>query len=135
MQSDVHGGGCMCGAVRYEARGEPNRVGLCHCVTCRKNTGAPFGGFVIFARDRVRLTGAATGSYESSPEITRHFCPRCGSPVFSEEEGEINVYLGSLDEAERFAPSYELFALRRLPWLPETPEIRTFERFREGPEG
>jgi hypothetical protein len=29
-------GGCACGKVRFEVRGEPYRVGVCHCLTCRK---------------------------------------------------------------------------------------------------
>ena len=33
---------CNCGAIRIEARGQPVRVGLCHCTTCRKESGAPF---------------------------------------------------------------------------------------------
>jgi hypothetical protein len=28
--------------MRIEARGQPVRVGLCHCTTCRKESGAPF---------------------------------------------------------------------------------------------
>lgn len=29
-------GGCLFGAVRLEATGAPYRVGLCHCLDCRK---------------------------------------------------------------------------------------------------
>ena len=34
-------GGCYCGAVRYETRGEPIERALCHCSICRATTGAP----------------------------------------------------------------------------------------------
>jgi hypothetical protein len=30
-------GGCLCGNVRIEASGLPYRVGLCHCLDCRKH--------------------------------------------------------------------------------------------------
>ncbi len=46
---DNHGtvtGGCMCGAVRYEAIGELLGVGHCHCASCRRHTGAPVVTFV-----------------------------------------------------------------------------------------
>lgn len=35
-------GGCLCGKVRFTASGEPDRVGLCHCLDCRKHHGALF---------------------------------------------------------------------------------------------
>jgi hypothetical protein len=34
-------GGCQCGRVRIVAVGRPRRVGLCHCLDCRKHHGAP----------------------------------------------------------------------------------------------
>jgi hypothetical protein len=128
----IHVGGCMCGAVRFQADGEPLRVGLCHCLTCRRETGAPFGAFVIFPRDRFRVTAGKTSSYASSAELSRHFCPACGSPVFSEEPDEISVYLGALDHAEAHLPTYELFAIRRLPWVQPLEGIASFARLREG---
>jgi hypothetical protein len=38
----VRRGGCRCGAVCYEVRGEPLAVGICHCTDCRKETGSVF---------------------------------------------------------------------------------------------
>ena len=35
-------GGCLCGAVRYEAAEAPRRIGYCHCRMCQKAGGAPF---------------------------------------------------------------------------------------------
>jgi len=33
-------GGCLCGAVRIEIAAAPYRVGICHCLDCRKRQGA-----------------------------------------------------------------------------------------------
>ena len=33
-------GGCLCGDVRIVASGLPYRVGVCHCLDCRKHHGA-----------------------------------------------------------------------------------------------
>ena len=42
-------GGCLCENVRIEASGSPYRVGLCHCLDCRKHHGALFFAAAIFA--------------------------------------------------------------------------------------
>lgn len=105
-------GGCLCGDVRIVATGQPYRVGLCHCLDCRKHHGALFHASAIFPRDGVAIEGE-TGEYQG-----RHFCPRCGSSVFSCSGDEVEINLGSLDEPNRFKPTYELWTARRESWLP-----------------
>ena len=102
-------GGCLCGDVRIVATGRPYRVGLCHCLDCRKHHGALFHASAIFPQDAVTITGE-TRDYEG-----RCFCPRCGSSVFSRSGDEIEVNLGSLDAPDQFKPTYELFTIRRNP--------------------
>ena len=50
-------GGCLCGAVRLRAEGEPLRVGVCHCMDCRKHHGALFHASAIFPGVAVQVTG------------------------------------------------------------------------------
>ena len=50
-------GGCLCGAVRLRATGQPYRVGLCHCLDCRKHHGALFYAAAIFPQDAVAIEG------------------------------------------------------------------------------
>ena len=61
MRTEGHAGGCLCGAIRFVAEGEPYRVGLCHCLDCRKHGGAPFAALAIFPADKVRFTGEEPG--------------------------------------------------------------------------
>lgn len=105
-------GGCLCGDVRFVATGQPYRVGICHCLECRKFHGALFHASAIFPRDAVTITGAVH-SFEG-----RCFCPRCGSSVFSHSDDEIEINLGSLDGPDAFKPTYELWTIRREGWLP-----------------
>ncbi len=121
-------GGCLCGRVRFLASGEPLRVGLCHCLDCRKHHGAAFFAAAIFAGSAVEMSGE-TASFRG-----RHFCPRCGSSVFARSGEEIELHLGALDRPGVFAPTYELWTCRREPWLPEVPGLARFERDEDPPE-
>ncbi len=118
-------GGCLCGDIRVEATGRPYRVGLCHCLDCRKHHGALFHASAIFRQDAVAVSG------ETRHWAGRHFCPRCGSSVFSRSGDEVEVSLGALDAPDRFVPSYELWTVRRESWLPAFPLRRHYERDRD----
>lgn len=120
-----HTGGCLCGAVRIVAEGRPNRVGLCHCLDCRKHHGAVFFAAAIFPRAAVTIEG------ETRDYAGRFFCPRCGSSVFGQSGDEIEVNLGSLDAPDEFRPTYELWTIRRESWLPPFPLEHRYERDRD----
>lgn len=117
--------GCLCGDVRLVATGAPYRVGVCHCLDCRKHHGALFNASAIFAREAVAVTGA-TRDYAG-----RHFCPRCGSSVFARSGDEVEVHLGAFDTPDAFIPTYELWTIRRESWLPPLPLERHYARDRE----
>ena len=119
-------GGCLCGSVRILATGRPYRVGLCHCLDCRKHHGALFHASAIFPEEAVTIEGE-TGDYAG-----RFFCPRCGSPVFGRSGDEVEVNLGCLDAPDHFMPTYESWIIRREAWLPPFPLARHYDRDREG---
>ena len=119
-------GGCLCGGVRFVALGRPYRVGMCHCLDCRKTHGALFHASAIFPEAAVTVTGE-TGEYHG-----RYFCPKCGSPVFGRWGDEVGVNLGALDEVDRLVPTYELWTIRREGWLPEFAGVKLYERDRLG---
>src|SRR6478735_8897100 len=92
-ETRIRTGGCACGQLTFEARGEPKRVGLCHCITCRKISGAPFSAYVIFAVDQVTISGDFR-SWSATPGIEDCFCTICGSQVFDRGSGtEIEIRL------------------------------------------
>lgn len=119
-------GGCVCGRLKIEATGRPYRVGLCHCLTCRKHHGALFHASAIFPSEAVTVEGEARG-YNG-----RFFCPACGSPVFGRSGDETEVNLGALDAPDQFQPTYELWTVRRESWLPAFPLKHRYEHNREG---
>ncbi|WP_462382772.1 GFA family protein [Pseudomonas sp. Marseille-QA0892] len=119
-------GGCFCGKVRIEAHGDPLRVGICHCLDCRKHHGAVFYAAAIYRQYDVHVTGD-TASYAG-----RHFCETCGSSVFACSADEVEVYLGCLDEPGRLTPQYECWTARREPWLPPVDGTRCYLHGRVG---
>ena len=119
-------GGCLCGDVRLEASGRPYRVGICHCLDCRKHHGALFYAAAIFPQDAVAIAG------ETRDFRGRHFCPRCGSSVFARFGDEIEVHLDTLNAPDQLVPSYENWIVRRESWLPPFPLAHRYERDREG---
>jgi hypothetical protein len=117
--------GCLCGEVRVEALGAPYRVGICHCLDCRKHHGALFHASAVFPQDAVSIAG------ETRDYAGRFFCPRCGSSVFSRSADEVELHLGSLDTPNQLQPSYELWTVRRESWLPAFPVSKRYERNRD----
>jgi hypothetical protein len=118
-------GGCLCGKVRLRARGEPYRVGICHCLDCRKHHGALFFAAAIFPEQAISVEG------ETRVYGGRHFCPDCGSSVFAHYRDEIELHLGALDAPDQFRPTYENWTVRREAWLPPFPLDRHYVGDRE----
>src|SRR5580692_214227 len=115
-------GGCLCGALRYLAVGEPKASGHCYCSDCRKASGSGFIPFMAFPSSAVRLTGELE-VYESpaarGTTATRNFCPHCHSLVMGGAIGKdttYNIYAGSLDDASLFHPTIAVFTRGRPEW-------------------
>jgi hypothetical protein len=112
-------GGCLCGAVRYEAREQPGDSAYCHCKMCQKWTGTPAIAGLVFPFAAVRVTRGAPKFYQSSPKVDRGFCGDCGSPLFMRypETDEFCVTIGSLDDAGNAQPRRHAGIEGQLPWF------------------
>jgi len=114
-------GGCLCGAVRFVATGQPKGVAWCHCESCRKHSGAPVSVFVAYERTAYTVTKGEITKFESTPGKTeRGFCSRCGSTLTCETVGLptlTDFHVGAFDRAELFLPTRHIFLEERLPWL------------------
>jgi hypothetical protein len=110
----------MCGAVRYEAEGEPFHATLCHCVDCRRASGAPALAWFSVRLDALRWTRGSPARNASSPGVERLFCGQCGTQLTwhgADAPGEIDVTICSLDDPSAVPPADHTFASRRVPWL------------------
>lgn len=139
MTTDEHTrrftGGCLCGALRYEATGEPLYMGLCFCVDCQKASGSGFIPFIGVAGSAVRFRGPSQQHVAKAArggDSHRNFCPTCGGLVFGGERDRsesFQIYAGSLDDPSLFAPRMVIFASQRPHWAVIPPGVTTvFER-------
>lgn len=111
-------GGCLCGASRYEARGEPINVRVCHCRLCQKALGAAFNARVLMDRAAVELSGPIR-RVNSSSDLQRGFCSVCGTTLFSERKDPavIGLTVGSLDDPNQFKPTAHVWTSSKQSWL------------------
>ena len=103
-------GGCLCGAVRYEATGALRDVVVCHCRMCRKVHGH-IGAYTASARDALRLVEArGLKWYRSSAQARRGFCSECGATLFWDGDGRdtMSIAAGTLDEPTGLATALQI---------------------------
>ncbi len=124
-------GGCMCGAIRYEA-GESSIEGYyCHCRACQKSFGNVVGAWTQFCAEALRMTRGEPKFYRSSDVAQRGFCANCGTQlvvVGFEEQEPIAVSVGSLDHPEDVRSSGHFGVESRVPWFTvqdDLPHTRT----------
>jgi hypothetical protein len=86
-------GRCLCGGVRYRIHGAPLTMYHCHCQQCRRASGTSFATNLLVRSESLELVAGKEllASFESSPGKRRHFCSRCGSPLFSAAEATASL--------------------------------------------
>ena len=115
---ETYQGGCLCGATRYVAIGNPLNVRVCHCRMCQKALGAAFNARALFHAEAVSLSGPISRK-NSSADLVRGFCTLCGSTLFSERAslGALGMTLGSLDEPDRLPPAEHIWVSSKQAWV------------------
>ncbi|BEM27875.1 hypothetical protein SME05J_14450 [Serratia marcescens] len=115
MENPCYSGGCLCGHIRFQARGLPGNPHSCSCDFCRRHSGAPTLCWVEFPRQAVEWNGPGgmPRLYRSSPYSSRAFCPRCGSTLGAvDDEPTVALATGSFDRADlpELRPTSQAFA-------------------------
>ena len=127
-------GGCLCGAVRYEIRGEAYKVIHCHCRSCRKHNGAPVVTLAGFTADQVTFSGDERRIYESSPGVGRAFCGTCGTPLTWEGDGGqrgpiVEFHISTFDTPDVLVPTVHSFYPERISWMDVADDLPRYEGF------
>ena len=126
-------GGCYCGAVRYEAEGEPMMKAQCHCRECQYITGGAPNMFMVVPADAFRYTQGTPKQFTRTDierPVTREFCPDCGTHLATRPPRPVVVVkVGTLDDPKVYgAPSLAIFTIDKQPFHQIPEGLRTFER-------
>jgi hypothetical protein len=131
------GGGCHCGAIRYEMTAEVAHHALCHCTDCRKASGAPAVAWAMAAADQMTITGEPL-TYASSEHGRRLFCGACGTSLFYTNEvifpGMIDVQSATLDDPDSIPLQAQIQTAERIGWMEHLEDLPGFERYPGPPE-
>ena len=123
--SGTRTGGCLCGAIRYEAQWPPLATVVCHCKNCQKQAGSALSVVAVLPRDSLTVTGDLCTYQDvgaSGQAVFRKFCGQCGSPVVTdtaaaEQQGIIFIKAGTLDEAADLAPTRHYWTKSAQDWF------------------
>jgi hypothetical protein len=126
---------CLCGQFRAIVTGNSKSVAICHCLACKRRSGSAFAYNAFYPASDVRLEGTYKVHVREGQEgrkIHRHFCPDCGTTVYSQGEkfpGICNIPVGAFADADFPAPLVSLFEESRHSWVVLPPGI---EHYMEG---
>ena len=117
----MQNGSCLCGGVRYEVNGPFELMAYCHCVQCRKASGADFATNATVAASNFKLLSGEEllADFESSPGNFRVFCRGCGSPIMkrkTDDPDKIRLRLGCLEGDPGQRPLLHVFVSEKQSW-------------------
>lgn len=134
MRPSLWAGGCACGRIRYTVTGSPAAMLDCQCRQCQRETGTGHASHLAFVDSHWQVEGEAT-LYDQTGDTgmvkRRAFCPVCGAPLYMTFPAIPNILVlraGSLDEPDRYRPTYATWAAAAQPWDHLPPGLVRYER-------
>lgn len=117
-------GRCLCGSVSYKVSSDPSFVLNCHCEDCRRSTGSVYGTNVFVDEDKVQITGEVSlyvHTADSGNEMTKRFCPNCGTLLFGNSSGRqnsVSIRAGTIDQFDLIKPQMNVFVAKKIESTP-----------------
>ena len=124
-------GGCHCGQIAFEAKIDPETVGMCHCADCQKLSGSAFRVNVPAREEDFRITTGTAKEYiktgDSGARRAQGFCANCGAQIYAANgDGPRDIYMlrvGAIDQRDDLAPKRQIWRRSALSWLGSWPDI------------
>ena len=128
----THTGGCLCGQIRYRITADPGPSRLCWCRDCQRISS---NGTVnaIFPTAAIEISGTPAQhqkAADSGNQVTRRFCPACGTHLFSDSTGRPGltvVRLGTLDDPSSIKPTANIWSASAPSWACLDRSLDVFE--------
>ena len=133
----MYKGSCLCGSIQFELDGNITDIIHCHCSLCRKASGSAYATNGFIKAQDLKLTdqGDALTFYESSEGKRKHFCKRCGSPIYSSNAQSPEKYrlrLGALDSDISERPISHNFVTSKANWEDLNADLPQYEKYEPG---
>ena len=126
-------GSCLCGSVNYKSNSDPLVIQNCHCDQCRKSTGSVYLTNLFIKEENFEITGEVnnyTHLSDAGNNMTKYFCPKCGSQVFGKNSGRpgiITIRAGTINEKDIIKPIRNLFLKSKVPSTPINSNLEACE--------
>ena len=125
QMTDTHLGGCACGAVRYQVKGNPVVGTVCYCRFCQKRLASAFAVLASFRQEAIEvlqgeLSEVEHRSDDSGRWLRMSFCPRCGTTISHISEfrpGMRTIAAGTFDDPTWFNIDRHIWVQSKLPWV------------------
>lgn len=112
---NTRSGGCLCGAVRFQATLTSDTFGACHCEMCRRWTGSALLGITVPQANIVWQGADQITRFQSSDWAERAHCATCGSALYyhvtmdGPMAAHLELPIGLLDDANGLTFSNEIY--------------------------
>ena len=125
-------GGCVCGGFRYRLGETPTQTNDCHCIDCRRSSGAPFVTWGSVDRDQLTVLGGELRKILHAGRV-RSFASCCGTHLLFEDAPDaatVDVAIATLDDPVPFPPEISIWTEDKLPWVSLDETRPSFKRSR-----
>jgi hypothetical protein len=125
-------GRCLCGAVSFKIVTEPLATRVCWCRDCQ-HLAANGTVNILVPVEALTISGPLaehTKKADSGNEVTRQFCPSCGTHLFAQSSGRPQfrvVRTGNLDEPSSVHPAMNVWAASAPGWACLDPALERVE--------
>jgi hypothetical protein len=128
-------GRCHCGEIRYTAEVDADKVSVCHCTDCQTLTGTAYRVSAPAAAASLVFLAGTPKIYiktaESGNQRAQAFCADCGTPIYSADAQNPQVYamrVGAMSQRAALPARRQIWCRSSLPWVSDLSGLTRSER-------